>query len=114
MIGDTASLFIWGDIEINSLYQKLRRAVSFIWCKTSLLNSESVSKGCISNKVALGYCNRESKVLRKICSNLGPQDSAQIFLNVAMRLDATMWCSFSFTVEKGLKDIGNSLSQVLK
>ncbi|MDP3381182.1 MAG: hypothetical protein Q8S84_06880 [bacterium] len=74
------------------------------------LNTSEVSISGIDISVELGYSNNAKIVFLRICSNLGPHESPNIFLNIHTNHDATSGLSSGFTSSSILNAIGQSVS----
>jgi hypothetical protein len=60
--------------------------------------------------VVFGYSIRDKTVFLRICSNLGPQESPNIFLNIHTKPEATSGLCSGFTSSSILNAIGHSVS----
>jgi hypothetical protein len=61
--------------------------------------------------VVLGYSISAKIVFLRICSNLGPQDSQNIFLNIPTSPEATSGLCSGLTPSSILNAIGHSVSE---
>jgi len=109
-IGPAASTFCLGSIFANSHVQNFLTTGSVILFTTLFLNTSLVNIRGIDIRVELGYSSSANIVFLRICSNLGPQLSPNIFLNIQTSQDATRGLCSALMLSSILNAIGHSVS----
>jgi hypothetical protein len=109
-IGQAASICCFDSILAYSHVQNFFTTGSVIFATTLFLYTSLVSIRGIETRVVFGYSKRAKIVFLKICSNLGPQLSQNIFLKIPTSQDATNGLCSGFTSSSILNAIGQFTS----